>query len=564
MLLTVGRGVLALALAATSIGLATPALATVPQAAATEPVTLAVVVPLTVPDSASGLIPHDELARDTAPDGLLTRELDQLDGTSAVIGLDPMIAVSIRVLGVDAPTSALDWLARLRALPNEVFSLGYADADPASLAHVDALSLAAPVDFGYAIDPTDFGAAETTTPTPAPSSTTPAGTRPPLPSTAQLLDWPFTLPGIAWPADGTLLATDLPRLAAAGYNSVIVSSTNVSASSGALVDLSGIHGLVVDAGVSALVRAAVATNSDAAFVDAADRVGAALDGVAATSPGRTVIAALDRGWAVSGSRLPQLLGTMDARASTDATSLSSILASSATAATVIDGTDDAARTALIASATGAMIAEGAFATVLADPLAITAQRRADLLALLSVGWERGNDDWSSAMGTFVARSTEILGSVQVVQGSNISVFSNSTGVPITVSNALDQQVTVHVHLTSSSNILHVANGDLALTIEPDSSNKVIVPVEALTNGTVVATVTLTSTAGYRVGAPTEFHLDLAPAWETVGTLVIVVLLVLIFGGGIVRTFLKRRRARAAKSDELVAADAVGDAGPARD
>ena len=74
--------------------------------AAGTPVSLAVLVPLTVRPTASGLIDAATLAGYTAPLGVLTRQLDAVYDTPAVIGLDPMIIASIRVLGTSAPQSA--------------------------------------------------------------------------------------------------------------------------------------------------------------------------------------------------------------------------------------------------------------------------------------------------------------------------------------------------------------------------------------------------------------------------------------------------------------------------
>ena len=55
------------------------------------PVSLAILVPLTVRPTASGLIDATTLAAYTAPLGVLTRQLDAVYDTPAVIGLDPMI-----------------------------------------------------------------------------------------------------------------------------------------------------------------------------------------------------------------------------------------------------------------------------------------------------------------------------------------------------------------------------------------------------------------------------------------------------------------------------------------
>jgi hypothetical protein len=141
---------------------------------------------------------------------VLTRQLDAVIGTPAVIGLDPMIVASIQVLGSAAPASAIGWLDQLRTSGNEIFALAYADADLASLAQANALNLREPIDFDFAIDPRNFGPAASASPTPSPAATStepPAdggGARPPLPTDAsEVLAWSYTLDDIAWPASPT-------------------------------------------------------------------------------------------------------------------------------------------------------------------------------------------------------------------------------------------------------------------------------------------------------------------------------------------------------------------------
>src|SRR5882757_9402243 len=181
-------------------------------AVAGAPVSVAIVVPFTVPVEPTGLISSDSLATYTGPDGLLTRELDAVAGTSAAIGLDPMIPASIRVLGTAAPLAAKEWLARLSAVSNEVFLLGYADADPAAVLTSGPADVLTPLGFGFAVDPANFGPAVTPSPTatdgtaPSDSPTTTPGAPPPLPATDDVLAWSSDLPSIAWPADGSVTA----------------------------------------------------------------------------------------------------------------------------------------------------------------------------------------------------------------------------------------------------------------------------------------------------------------------------------------------------------------------
>ena len=88
---------------------------------------------------------------------MLTRQLDGLIGhPSVAIGIDPMILASIRVLGTSAPASATQWLVSLSLLPNDVFSLGFGDADLAGQFQSGLTAPLAPTSLGYAMDPANF------------------------------------------------------------------------------------------------------------------------------------------------------------------------------------------------------------------------------------------------------------------------------------------------------------------------------------------------------------------------------------------------------------------------
>ncbi len=522
------------------------------------PVSLAVLVPLTVRPTASGLIDSPTLAADTAPLGILSRQLDAIIDTPAVIGIDPMIIASIRVLGNAAPPSALAWLTRLEGASNEVFALAYADADPASLAHVNALPLAQPLGFDFALDPGHFGKSVTASPTPTASGTataSPSGapspsptpdnsTSPPLPTTAaEVLDWTYTLTNIAWPADDTVLTTDLDPLRSAGYQSVVLSSPNVSSSTSGAVDLGKLTGVIADSGISSLVREATSAAGGTAVQDALGRLNSGLTGMEAVSPGRTVVATLDRQWQIGSLNFAALFADLANQTSVTMVGLSGVLAGTHPDAKIVDETNDQTRLAQLHSIVDAVGREAAFATAAVTPNLVLEPRRLQLLSLLSVSWLRGTDDWSPKVSAFLTASTTLTSSVSIVRGSDLFVGAGRTNIPVTVSNALTVPVTVYVSVASTSSVLQVQRQNVALTIEPGSSNKAAIPVQALSNGKVVTTVTINSAQGVPLGAPNYVNVDLQPGWESVGTTVIVILLVLVFGGGIARNIYKRRAAR---------------------
>ena len=153
-----------------------------------------------------------------------------------------MIIASIRVLGNAAPASAVEWLTRLSDIPNETFSLGYADSDAvgpapggpagAAPAHLPRLRHRPeelhPVAHlrRRAVDrDSDAGPTAGTTPSPSPT----AAPGPAIPDLKTLLAWDYTLTGISWPGDKTVRRADLAPLAAAGLTTTIVSGSNTNA-----------------------------------------------------------------------------------------------------------------------------------------------------------------------------------------------------------------------------------------------------------------------------------------------------------------------------------------------
>lgn len=573
---TVPAALLAVVLAVAtpaSAALAMPAGAASPAAPGSGPVSIAVVMPLTVPPTTTGLLDADALATYTADEGLLDRQLDAVIGTDAAIGLDPMIPVSIRVLGTSAPASSLEFLERLRTASNEVFLLGYADADPALAVLAGTTSQLDPLGFGFAIDPASFGPAQTAPPTPTPDPTSTSvptadpttppddGGPPPLPSTEDLLSWSTTLPAIAWPAEGTLTADGLAGLPGLGYDDVLVSGANVSATSTALVDLGDIDGLVADVDLTAAVRDAVYAVDETSYQAASVTLDAALRAEAITAPGRTLIATLDRRWPFGSLRLDRVLSVIELSASAETVPLSQVLAGTKGTATLVapPGEDDLERAATLGELASAARAESSYLRIAADPAAITEPRRLAQLGLAAVGWRTDPVGWGAATDKALAAARATLDAVQIVEGSDQLLLSDISSLRLQVSNALPVAVTVSVEVRPLRPLLHVEDTSVEVTIEPDSTATAAVPVEAIINGDVTVRAELRGSGGLEVGSPRLLKVIVQAGWETAGTLIVGALIVLIFGGGLVRAVLRRRREAAADADGGDSGDGTADA-----
>jgi hypothetical protein len=512
---------------ASVVGLLAPASAFAVEGQGTR---LAIAVPLVVPANSTGLIPAQTLAVYTAPGGLLTRQLDAVIDTPVAIGIDPMILVSIRVLGTSAPPTALDWLDRLEAASNDTFALGYADTDLALVSQAGGSLPIGPDTLEFALDPTLFAAEGDDDATPVPTPT--AGpVDPVLPTTEQLLDWPYTLEGIAWPRDGSLVAGDLERIAAE-YATTIVSSGNLNRDGGgAAAEVSGASVIVSDDAVSAALRAAAAGDSDAAAVSAA----------ATSSGGGVVLATIDRSTPPSDDLLGQIIAALAADPSITLVRLGEAIADEPGSATLVDAaiSENATRaSALFTAAT----ADRRFASIAANPDGISGPRNLSMLALLSNAWNINPAGWMRASGTFLDDSAALRASVQVAEiASLLLVADNNQYLPVNIDNALDQPVTVFVTLRPATAVLVVPEPRIEVTVPAQSQARVDVPVRSLTNGTVDFVVTLTGANGQQVGSDVAGEVNVQAGWETPIVIVIAGIVVLIFGVGIVRTILRRRR-----------------------
>jgi hypothetical protein len=530
-------------------GLAGAVTGTLPATAvdAAAPVKLAIAVPLALPAGTTGLVGADDLAQYTSPLGLLTRELDAVFGQPVAIGIDPMIIASIRVLGSAAPESATAWLDRLSAAPNQTFALAYGDTDLTLATQAGAPIVPEPQSFDFAIDPAHFAPVteETATPSPSPTADPANPVLPALPTTRTLLDWPYTLNGIAWPRDDSAVATDLTALEASGYTSTILSSANVARNggTGSSVDVDGNKVLVSDGAVSAALRSAARalTDSDwlAAMATLTDAIAAA--GRLHPAGSAEVFATMDRSVPFTGGRLGETLDQLALNGNLSADLLSSVMAEAGTPATVVDMPQPADRVALASPLFDAERAEQQFASVAKDPLAITAPRRIELLSLLANQWQSNLTGWPAAAENFLSESTTLTSSVQIVASSAINLLADRATLPIAVSNDLDQAVTVYISVRADTGLLAVESSRVKLVIEPNSQGKGQIPVQAISNGTVGLTMSLTSASGVPIGSQTRTEINVQAGWETPVVIVIGAFVVAMFAFGIVRSILRRRK-----------------------
>ena len=537
-------------------------------AAATSPtgtVGLSIVMPVTTPTEQAGLIGADSLATYTAPGGILTRQLDGVVGREVTLAVDPMIIASIRALGQAAPASATEWLDRLATMPNDMFPLQYADADGAlqAAAGLDTLLRPTSLEFGIpsgftAIEPepteTETAAPETPAPDDAPAED-PEDLRPTL---EDLLAWEWTSDDLLWPAEGTVTTDALAMFTRSGVAETIVTSGNLEpASAGAAATAGDADVLVSDDAISTALRAATAAATASDSTDAIAELTAELAVTARESgaTGRTVLATLDRGWPPTAAGLGDALDAAFGLPTVDSVALERVRDEERMETSIAGFEADTPRIGAAKLLIDREKQLATFSSVLTDPELLTGRERTQILALLAVDWHDTPDEWTDALVAHNQQTTDLLGSVSILNPSDVLLVGNESAIPFGVRN--DSPYDVAVEITAvPSNIRLDVGAPQTIEVAAQSRQTVRVPVKAqLGNGDVSLTVTLASLTGDRVGQPVTATVAVRADWEGIGAVIAVLVVVAMLVAGIIRTVLRRREHRAEKAAAAGAASA---------
>ncbi|GAA1955497.1 DUF6049 family protein [Microbacterium deminutum] len=541
---------------------------------------IGVVVPVTAGVLTEGLLTADQLSQLTAPSGALTNRLNAVEGTSAILAIDPAIPASIRVLGTSAPESALAWLDRLDAIPQARFALQFGDADVAVQLKAGLARPLQPTSLSAYMKPQDFIPDQQATPTATPEPTPTDGNpdTPVYPDLAALLDIGGGRPGVYWPAPGAAgpdTVATLGKLTADGRASltIVPSASTVQGSQGATVSAhaaaDGADLLVYDTDVSSALQQAAALDQTALRGAALTQATAYLAFATKETGGKPLLVTLDRDGVSSGVGLRSAILTAEQDPTTTPAGLSALEAAHSIDVQIPDPAPDPAR---VEAASGLFSRESElsrFATILDDPSLLTGPERAEILQLLGVAWIPGRIAWSAAMTEHQAATVTTLHSVDLLPTSTINLIGSSADLGFWVRNDLPYPVNLILYASPDNLRLDVQRAT-PVVAGASSNTRVEVPVRArVGNGEVTIALQLRSRTSVAIGQGATAEVNVRAEWEGVGIIALSVVVGVLLLLGIARSVLRVRSRRAGTRDavapEGVARDGNADAaGPAPD
>lgn len=511
-----------------------------------------VLVPITATPAGGALLTSEELSTLTAEDGALTAQLDGVDGTAAILAVDPAIVASIRVLGTAAPASASEWLSRLDDLPNDRFALQFGDADAAAQAHAQLPSLLQPTTLAPFLDERDFPSTPNAPVTDAPDTTaTPSATTdsPALPDDAVLSRVEGASPGILWPR-GDVVQSDLALFA--DYLGRAPLTVLPSSSVGGAVSAHAISGssafLVTDDAASEALSQAAAENDSAARQRDLAAATALLTLAAQSSPTAPLLIGLDRDETRSADALRDAISTAD----TAGFGLADLRALPAAPVT-LTAEPDADRAAAVNELLADESALTAFSSILTDPQVLLSPERIQILRTLAVGIP--NASFGAVVDAHRDATRETLNAVSIPPSSTIQLLTAAADLPFRVRNDLPWPVNVRLTVIPTDLRLDVEQVTSA-EIPANSSTRVKVPVSArVGSGELTLRLSLSSPTGVPIGGGESVRVAVRAEWETIGLAVLGGLIVVLIGLGVWRT-VRRRRNEA--SENAADADAAAD------
>jgi hypothetical protein len=513
---------------------------------------LAVVVPVVVPQEPGQLIDPVSLENLTAPGGFLAGLASQTGNTFATLAIDPRIPASVLTDG-NPDSRALAWWQGLVAGSPDTFLTAYGDADLAGQIQAGASQL---LNSGSRDGSQDVEAAlkavvpvavpaPTGAALPSPSSSPSPRALPAADPIPQVNGWTPSIRGIAWPVANSVDEVALSAIATSRTSTVMLSSGNVDPGLGSVVSarVGGTNALVTNDGLSdALDRAAAATTDEewsGAMASAVVRLA-----TLATDPSgqQATIATLSRSGGLAAiMRLNATLAALQALPWIQAQGLSDMGRIPPIGAALVPRSESPERLAAITELLIRNDEVVTFATIAAEPAVVTDPTARQIMATLAAGLV-DSESWPARVDGSLAQMSTVLASVRVSTDSDINMIGSTASLPVSVENSLATPVTVVVTADPRNNSISIA-GPVTVKIESRAQAVARFSAEAqVSTGSVLVDTALASEAGAPVGTVRSLRVNVRADWEAVGLIVFGAVFVGLVVAGVIRT-VRRREAQ---------------------
>lgn len=452
---------------------------------------IAPIVTLTTAADGGLALRPEELQALAIPGGPLDLVTQAVGSHPATIAIDSRITSSITILGDQAPPEALLWASTLGGVGLEQFALPWADADPLGSLAIDTLVY------------------------------------------ARLGEYP-------WIHGDAITTDELATLSSRSASAVLLSS-NAIGSDRAVVSIGDSRIIRVDAQLSALTTDALQAPTPLEAEADMQRAQGIIAYRALTGNQEILVFSTGRLPATAiAPRIDNVLGRLVSMPVSNSVAVPLREPATEELTGLVSAAPSREKQEFFREVRELWEADVSFATIASDPEGAVFGRWTRYQALLSSTWADNSNgltaDWTRAQED----SRAFRNSVRVEQGSDITVLSDQTSLPVTVVNDLTSDVVVILGVRPTTGILAVETPQVRLSVAAQASVRTLVPVRSLANGTVPVEFSLTSSGGTPVGDIVTIPVTIRAGWEGLISVALAALVGGTFAFGIIRAVQRRR------------------------
>lgn len=192
-----------------------------------------------------------------------------------------------------------------------------------------------------------------------------------------------------------------------------------------------------------------------------------------------------------------------------------------------------------------------FASIFDNSDFISESAKAYADGLLSVGW-RSFPNFRERQIRQLAPDPDVQSAIRVESSSTINMISESSELPIHVTNPFDFPVNVNVNLKTQDSRLRAPEA-VSVRLPAGQTTQVPLPVEAWGSGNLRVKATVTNEAGETIGQSQDLAVRVRADWENWGTAIIAGLFAVVLVVGVARSIRKGRRTVPIDADDFSAA-----------